>query len=582
MGTSFSIDTPAKVAQYGIDSVIQIMDDQLCEHMRAHYANIYQLPYTPIAHSEWDYRAKRISAYLDLLDLIVQIQLNTIKSQPIKNNKYFEMLPETSPVKMAYETYLKSQDPKLEDYLKSMIKSGSIDVNIMTVVDRDNYDNNGQKLPDEYSDALSALRGFANSTVASGVVLSAGFNRRLNTYMEQFDGFYPDEAGFIKKRVILKVSDYRSAMIQGKLFAKKGIWISEFRIESGLNCGGHAFASDGFLMGPILDEFKNNREEMYATLLSMCNETLRKREKTQFSINPPMRVTVQGGIGTTAEDQFLLKYYQIDGTGWASPFLLVPEASLVDDETRELLAKSGPNDVYLSPLSPLGVPFNAVRNTISDQVRSQQIKDGHPGSPCRKRHLCFNTEFGGKPLCTASSVYQKKKIAELDQLNLPQEAYQKAFDKITQKACLCEDLGAGAYIAYHIPCKSPLTPVICPGPNIAYFSKIVSLAEMIGHIYGRLNLLNTTEQRPHMFIKELKMYIDYFKEEISNSLPKLTEKQAKKFEEFKTNLFNGIEYYKTIIPKLIDETNKNIMTELNTLKSELDFLVQQKLNPVIA
>ena len=44
------------------------------------------------------------------------------------------------------------------------------------------------------------------------------------------------------------MSDFRSALIQGKFLAKKGLEVAEFRIESGLNCGGHAFATDGHLM----------------------------------------------------------------------------------------------------------------------------------------------------------------------------------------------------------------------------------------------------------------------------------------------------------------------------------------------
>ena len=40
-------------------------------------------------------------------------------------------------------------------------------------------------------------------------------------------------------------------MTQSKVLAKKGIWVSEFRIESGLNCGGHAFAPGGY--APVLD-----------------------------------------------------------------------------------------------------------------------------------------------------------------------------------------------------------------------------------------------------------------------------------------------------------------------------------------
>ena len=70
------------------------------------------------------------------------------------------------------------------------------------------------------------------------------------------------------KKIILKVSDYRSAIIQGKFFAKKGLWVSEYRIESGLNCGGHAFPTQGYLMGPILEEFKKNIDSLFQKLLA--------------------------------------------------------------------------------------------------------------------------------------------------------------------------------------------------------------------------------------------------------------------------------------------------------------------------
>ena len=50
------------------------------------------------------------------------------------------------------------------------------------------------------------------------------------------------------------MSDFRSALIQGKFLAKKGLEIHEFRIESGLNCGGHAFASNGYLLPVLLQE----------------------------------------------------------------------------------------------------------------------------------------------------------------------------------------------------------------------------------------------------------------------------------------------------------------------------------------
>ena len=37
-GTAFTIDTPYKVARFGISSVVSIGDDELCEAMRKHYS----------------------------------------------------------------------------------------------------------------------------------------------------------------------------------------------------------------------------------------------------------------------------------------------------------------------------------------------------------------------------------------------------------------------------------------------------------------------------------------------------------------------------------------------------------------
>ena len=47
----------------------------------------------------------------------------------------------------------------------------------------------------------------------------------------------------------------------------------------------------------------------------------------------PVKITAQGGVGTAEEHDFLMEEYQLDSIGWGSPFLLVPEATSVDDET---------------------------------------------------------------------------------------------------------------------------------------------------------------------------------------------------------------------------------------------------------
>ena len=43
MGLGFTIDTPLKVSQFGIDSVISIVDDILIERMRKMYCTFLQM-----------------------------------------------------------------------------------------------------------------------------------------------------------------------------------------------------------------------------------------------------------------------------------------------------------------------------------------------------------------------------------------------------------------------------------------------------------------------------------------------------------------------------------------------------------
>ncbi len=583
MGTSFTIDTPIKVAKYGISSVISIGDDELCETMKRHYAKGYQLPYQEIEKLEPDYRAKRITSYLNLVNDIVNLQIETMKSLSFEADndlvKYFTLLPETSALKALYLNMKSETDPltkeRLQNELKNHVKPGSIDVNIMTKIDRSNYDAEGNLLPDEYSDALSALRGYALSELKSGIVFSAGFNRRLYSYIEKFKDFFPDAMGNLKKKVIMKVSDYRSSLTQGKFLAKKGIWISEHRIESGLNCGGHAFASEGYLLGPILEEFKLKKQEILSTLKQLCNEALSKKGAPIFKEDPELLITVQGGIGTTKENQFLFDHYKVDRTGWATPFLLVPEATTVDLETRKLLAQAKKEDLYLSGISPLGVPFNAVRGTKGEKQKLDRIASGRPGSPCPKAHLVSNTEFTLKPICTASVLYQRRKLEEIRAKEMSESEREGQIEKVVAKACLCEDLAAGALLESHEENGRPLAPTVCPGPNLAHFSKIVSLAEMVGHIYGRTNVLNET-YRPNMFMAELEMYIKYIKREIEDALPHPDERQLTHLKNFQQNLVEGMAYYKELVPQLITESKEyrdTMLTELEGFKKELEGII---------
>lgn len=580
LGLAFSIDTPIRVARFGISSVISIVDDVLIEHMRKHYTGLYRQPYVPISVHDHDYRARRITEYLNLVQRIVRTQVASLKTSAFDAGsdiiKYFELLADTSPLKALYHRMMRTPDAaersKLQDALRETIVPGAIDVNIMTKVDKTNTDRHKVPLPVEFSDALASLRGFVQSDLQSSVVLSAGLNLRLFAYISRRPEFFPDANGFIKNKIILKVSDYRSALIQGKLLAKKGVWTSEFRIESGLNCGGHVFASDGYLLGPILEQFRRNRQQLAEELHTLYAAALQERGIPPPAAPRPLRITVQGGIGTAQEDEFLRTHYGMDGTGWGSPFLLVPEATNVDDETRARLAAAREDDFYLSDVSPLGVPFNNLRGSRSELLARRRTEEGRPGSPCTKKFLVSNTEFTSEPICTASRQYQALKIKQIQSLHLAADEEEARLRKVTAKVCLCEDLAAAALInTIRDQESTPVAVAVCPGPNLAYFSRIATLEEMVGHIYGRVQLL-TVVDRSHMFVNELRLYIDYLRNEIQRHIDTWTDKEEKYFSTFKAHLQEGISYYRELIPQLVRETEQarqRMAEEIRVLEQEL-------------
>ena len=560
LGLVFTLDTPLKVARYGISSVVSIVDDIIIESVRKFHLEKSKKVFNPILTSEDDYRAKRITAYLNMLNEMIAIQFEEMKKQEFiagsDLTKYFEMLPIKSDLKQQYLLMIEIKDDSLKQKLQTLLKRrmvlGSIDVNIMSKVDKLNLNKKGESTGDINSDALSALRGFGNSNLTSSLILSAGMNPRLYSYLESFSDFLPDAQQHLKKKIILKVSDFRSAFIQAKFLAKKGIWVSEFRVESGLNCGGHAFATEGFLLGPILEEFKNKRTSMVSELFTMYQKALETKQ-IQIDGAPALKITVQGGIGTADEHNFLLDYYQLDRAGWGSPFLLVPEATNVDEETLRNLVDATQSDFYISGSSPLGIPFNNFRKSSSEQQRLDRIAKNRPGSPCTKKFLVSNTEFTTKPICTASREYQNLKIKELENENLQNEAHQTRYNIITEKICLCEGLVNSFFkINQPIKPKQNNAVAICPGPNLAYFKATYTLNEMIKHIYGEINLLDGVH-RSHVFINELRLYIDYLKKDISLTLQDANVKRLKYFENFKQQLQLGINYYKEIGPLILNK-----------------------------
>ncbi len=577
MGLGYTVDTPLKVAHLGISSVISIVDDFLMEKMRKFYSLKLDLPFKEIAEGSDDSRAKRITAYLNMVDQLVSKRIEELidnfQKKGSELERYFDLLPDAESIRSRFNQFVQGKSlDEVKNWLRANLIRGSIDVNIMTKLDKVNYKNN-EPLPIEYNDAHAALRGFANSTLSSSLILSAGMNPRLYSYIEKFEDFYPNEEGFLKKKIILKVSDYRSALVQGLMMAKKGIWVSEYRVESGLNCGGHAFATQGNLMGPILEEFREKKTSLVNEIFPVYIKVLEAKGKTWPNKAPVIKITAQGGVGTNEEHQFLLDEYHLDSIGWGSPFMLVPEVCNIDRESLELLKNAGEEDLYLSNASPLGVPFNNVKNSTQQKQISHYLQEGKVGFPCTKRYLTFNTDYSERPICTASRLYQRQKTEDIKNSGSCETEQRETIELLHQKECLCEGLTNSAYLANQIAPDSPRTGVsICPGPNIAYFSKEATLIEMVGHIYGKTDILGSAK-RPNLFVKELKMYIDYLDEKKQELNKNNSQKQIAYYTSFKKNLQDGIIYYKELFSRHKDtlkEMKRDVFSDLEFLSRKLE------------
>jgi hypothetical protein len=114
MGTGFTIDTPLRVARYGISSVVSLVDDILIEQMRKFHSQRWGLPFSPIAAAEEDSRARRITAYLDLMGELLARQVEQLQASPFEPGseitRYYDLLPE-SELKQDYRDMLSAGDP---------------------------------------------------------------------------------------------------------------------------------------------------------------------------------------------------------------------------------------------------------------------------------------------------------------------------------------------------------------------------------------------------------------------------------------------------------------------------------------
>lgn len=555
MGTGHSIDSPLRVGRWGVSSVVSLVDDLLCEQVHKLWAERKGIPFRVVDPRDPKARALRFRNYLDFLADELAAQMVALRAQDFgagtDKTAYFEMLPDSSPLKVRWKAFLAlpegAQRQAEAEALTQAMEPGTIDVNIMTKLDRRPVHRDGTQVDARHSDAKLALEGFALSKCRGNMVFSAGINPTLYGTIEEFPGFYRHDGAEAAKGIIIKVSDFRSAMTQGRFLAKKGLEVREFRIESGLNCGGHAFASDGELLGPILDEFRRERPRLREEFVKSVRAYYQKKglDWNEAAENHEPAITVQGGLGNLAENRRMWEDFGMDSVGWGSPFLLVAEATPIDDTTRDLLAKAGPEDLYLSPASPLGVPFNNLRGSTGQQELWRKYDEGKAGSACPKGFLVSDTEFSEAPICTASREYLGRKIEQVGGYA------SEAARKLAVKECICHQLGNGAleFIKQENAAlrgetvevrKLPVT--ICPGPNIAWFDRRYTFREMVDHIYGRIPSL-VPAHRPHCFAAEIGMYLDHFETLKADAHPE-NPKQVESLDRFKANLAASLAWYR--------------------------------------
>ena len=109
----------------------------------------------------------------------------------------------------------------------------------------------------------------------------------------------------------------------------------------------------------------------------------------------------------------------------------------------------------------------------------------------------------------------------------------------------------------------------------------MSLKEISHHIYGIKESV-VREDRPHFFVKELELYVNYFKEKIEDSALDFNKKNEKYLQRFLDNIIEGIEYYTALFDEIKSSfyKSKDVILEglkkqkllLDEVSEKLDFL----------
>ena len=327
MGTGYTIDTPLRVAKYGISSVISLVDDVLIEQMRKLHCRRAGEPFEPIEKGEDDVRARRITAWLNFIDRQVQKQVEELRQAPFEPGseitRYFELLPDGK-FRQAYEEMLSAAPGQERDWMQAQLRkavtAGSVDANIMSKSDWNTSGIGGYEDP-TVTDAAQALRGFAKSTLNSSMVFSAGMNPRslrlcglVRRFLSRRPGTAAEDDHPQGER--LPLGRY-PGQVPGQA-RPVGVGVSH---RVGFELRRPRLCYQGAAAGPDSGRVQKVAYKSAETASRIAQKGLRAVGKNApWKIRPKCELPCRGGIGTAAEDQFLMERYGVDGTGWATPF----------------------------------------------------------------------------------------------------------------------------------------------------------------------------------------------------------------------------------------------------------------------
>jgi hypothetical protein len=88
-----------------------------------------------------------------------------------------------------------------------------------------------------------------------------------------------------------------------------------------------------------------------------------------------------------------------------------------------------------------------------------------------------------------------------------------------------------------------------------------------------------------MFVNELRLYVEYLRNELQKRIDSLTTREEKYYVTFKANLLDGIAYYQSLIEEFVHESERyreSMRIQIEELEQELLSIVMPEPCPVEA